>query len=487
MARDINRHRGLSDGELPRRWLRRHEQAHPDDLESRADDADDYVYDDYWSPYDIASPFDFLMHRLSTDLLWASTPRVPWSDGAPEPPPSIAAVDLPDALFEHIQRLQSPEAERAYLRGEWARRARIDLAVARERAPALARWCAERPAPAFMMLLLGPFWIRRPHEWTPPASDDVDELGRALVEHLLVRYPVPVALYGPWRSAWPKLKWVLWLVVLGQGGSMKRAAARFGWSIVGAFVHELGQIAPGLDITEAVITAEIRRLGGNATDCARILNAPAYRTDPTSGTAALLDVDDEALPEHTVEFWRATVSWLIRHRDQLTDEHAAYILNWAMHRHTEDVARQAPAAERFSWRGRTPTASLAVAREYAWAFAREYAQQHVARPNLRWRPRGWDWEAQAEAPTWSMHELTTSEELAAETIAMRHCVWSYDYKCAQGRAAIFSLRFGGARRVTVEIEPHARRVVQARGVSNCACTDDEMRVIERWLAQLGPA
>ena len=92
-----------------------------------------------------------------------------------------------------------------------------------------------------------------------------------------------------------------------------------------------------------------------------------------------------------------------------------------------------------------------------------------------------------ERSTWTVTELTMSEALVAEARTMRHCVSSYDLRCAQGLSAIFSVRFGGERRVTVELEPSTRRVVQARGFANRACTDEELAVIYRWLAATTPA
>ncbi len=69
---------------------------------------------------------------------------------------------------------------------------------------------------------------------------------------------------------------------------------------------------------------------------------------------------------------------------------------------------------------------------------------------------------------------------------MNHCVHGYDYPCVRGLSAVFSLCFEDVRRVTVELEPAPRRVVQARGLYNRARTAAELEIIARWLAATEP-
>jgi len=175
---------------------------------------------------------------------------------------------------------------------------------------------------------------------------------------------------------------------------------------------------------------------------------------------------------------------MIRHRAQLTDPAATTILEWAMHRHTEDVARQVPPAARFSWRGRTPAATLVAATEYAVTLA--LTHWGARRVPLTWRARGWDWEGASPRGTWTVRELTTSALLGDESAAMHHCVASYDYRCAQGVSAVFSVCRDGVRQVTVELDPASRRVVQARGPYNRPCSAGEIDLLQRGPAATRP-
>lgn len=60
-----------------------------------------------------------------------------------------------------------------------------------------SQWFDDCSGRAIMAVLLAPFWIRPLDAWSAPDAHDRDALGRSLIDHLLVRYPVPDALYQP--------------------------------------------------------------------------------------------------------------------------------------------------------------------------------------------------------------------------------------------------------------------------------------------------
>ena len=163
--------------------------------------------------------------------------------------------------------------------------------------------------------------------------------------------------------------------------------------------------------------------------------------------------------------------WLARHRDALTDERARPILEWAMHRFTERWRDERP----FAWSRRTPQSALRAAEAYERELARAYSRR------LTWPAHGWGWEHEDGGHVWSFHELTTSRALDEESGVMHHCVGLYDVHCAHGRSAIFSLRRDGVRVLTVEVDPEARRIVQARGACNRPAGRVEKRLIGQWL------
>ena len=329
------------------------------------------------------------------------------------------------------------------------------------------------------LILLAPFWLRRPAAW--------DQKGGTLqlIRHLLVRFDVPHFLWIIWRCGEnyanrydvsvnglldQRLKWLIWFLLLAQGGSLKRAAAKFGWSIHDRFQHHLNDVPLGVSPLEACVIAEVHRLGGNEIDYRRILGCHAFVVDPT----------DVGRSSYT-RFWQETVAWIISKRDQLTDEQCSVALDWAMHLYTE-AERGNSQQQYFTWKGRQVRSVIEQSTEYREGLYRSYNRN---RTNYRWDSHGWDWQycdwANRE---WKFVELVSSIELQEEGAAMQHCVGGYDGRCAAGASAIVSLRQGDKRKLTIEIAPRVLKIVQARGKCNRRETVEEATVIRAWINYL---
>lgn len=203
----------------------------------------------------------------------------------------------------------------------------------------------------------------------------------------------------------------------------------------------------------------------------RILRNPAFVLDPTQFSA---------VGSHW-RFWQDTVRWLIAHRNAITDEESDLILSWAMHEYTEAERWR---AQPFTWKGRRVRAVLERSIQY---------NREVERPwsDYQWQAHGWDWTLDKEPlDRWSFVELTSGEALFREGRAMRHCVASYAARCVSWHSAIVSVRDNDIRRVTIEINPRERKVVQARGACNQSVKPEERRAISLWIntvVQPGPS
>lgn len=319
--------------------------------------------------------------------------------------------------------------------------------------------------PLLGLALFQPFWLRSPAAWQPPRKKKL----QSLTEHLLLAYPTPrfllAAAASPWTLA--ELRWLVYLIVLGQGGSLRRltelAHRRWPdqWSVIAhKFVACLAQVGETLSPAEGLMFAEVIRLGGTEIEYQRLANSLAFILDPSAND----------MPPHELELWRSTVTWLIRHRDELTDP-VTPILTWARHVHTE---RQR-VGERFDWRGRT----VASVRRESIAYLQRLYQK---RRWLTWTNHGWDWTGTIAQQDWSIRELTNSTELHEESWAMAHCVRLYDDICWRGHSAIFSLRQGGRRRVTIELRLPSKSIVQVKRACNQEPSRLELGVIEQWHA-----
>ena len=479
----VNLRRGLREGELTTHYRRTRDSPDADHrgLDSYDDDwweydrdDQDIEYDTYWNPWRQTSPADFEIEKL-----WHGLAPIAESAHSPVRPRDVAPQGdvLVDALVEHVKRITSIDWQLAIARKLDAPRAELRDAVTRE--PALMAWIARHRGPSLMLLLLSPFWVRPLDGWIAPGDDDT-VIGRSLLEHLFARYPIPAPLFVTWTEmASPGLKWATWLVIIGGGGSLRRAASRFGWQVSAKLVHHLFDAPAGLEPIEAIMWAELAQRGGTEVELRRLRRHQAFVIDTTSLTPAENAELDRGARYR--ELWIATVDWMVRHREALTDETCQTILDWAMHRFTEDLARGTPAHECFSWSGRSP----AAAHEAATRYAEQLSAKHGYVDHIAWSPRGWDWsDAQNE---WAIRELCSARELAVESAAMIHCVAGYSNRCASGSAAIFSARWKKERAFTVELEPSTRRVVQARGVRNRECSVSELAVVERWLREIEDA
>lgn len=494
------RHTRRGDDQLSRRYRRmRHEDP------SAHDELDEQPYDvdEFWDPGNAAGPLDFHLQRmweqvLSVALAPSLAELFPDAERAartpPEPPAAtreLPVADLPAALHRHLDTAIARTTRRDYLEQLRQAGALDDIRAAAQAHPVLGRWFAAQRGPAVMMLVLAPFWLRPLRAWTPPATTtDLDDVTDSLVDHLFAKYPLPAPLYHAWSgSSLPTLKWACWTVLLGHGASLHKAAPLFGWQVTTRFTHHLLSAPANYEIADAVMWAEVARLGGSAREYDRLAAHPAYRIDPTSGPAAPASDDvrwDEERTNTTPAFWRATVGWLAHHRDEIDDAECQRLLDWAMHRHTEDLAAARDEAACFSWHGRVPAAALADAIRYQDFLEGRTRAGRAGSAPLAWKRRGWDWEQVQGDVTWSVRELVTDKELLDEGWTMRHCVSSYSYACSRGETTIFTLRRDGARCATVQVDPQTREIIQARGVRNRNCARDELEVLTTWLATLAP-
>lgn len=481
----INWHRPLPPNGLRARYLRwrRHGFAEDRIIEPEPE----YEYDEYdHEPRDSIrwndATFDRLFASLSQRIESATqlnpiplpatvrtTCRTANNAGADDP---LDVRPVVERIAEHLERLSNVDTEGLLNEYDLTE----DIRHIRERIePQLGTTFDGRPysprVTTVALLLFRPLWLRSPRSWRPPANASSRRLLASLIEHVFARFSYPRFLQSAWASAHEQLdvRLLAWTVTLAQGGSLRRLHALvfvedewcegFG-PLPKKLPARLHEVPANLHPVDAVMYAEILRLGGSPVELRRLRLDVSFRVDPTKHAP---DRGDRT-------FWESTVRWLVRHRealDVLDDEAIERLLRWAQHRHTERHA------EPFSWSGRSPQAALTEARLY-------HRQLHTRHRGLCWSSRGWDHDMVCDDVEWTIHELTTSEALADESYAMAHCVRMYDLQCRSGHSAIFSVRCEGERRLTVEVHPATRRVVQIAGQYNRRATADEQALIARW-------
>ncbi len=316
------------------------------------------------------------------------------------------------------------------------------------------------------LVTLHDFWIRPLEDWQylPPS----EQATSSLVEHLLLIYPYPEMTTRVLRS--PDLKWWLWLVILGQGASIKKVAPTMGWEIPKRFMGHFPSSSEHHSTIDAVRWAEIHRLGGDDID---FIRQSTFMTnlDPTEPASS------HPMYQFDKEFWYDTILWMISNKRTLTNETWQAIVPWAGHMNTEGNR----IGQRFRWRKRTVNASLRAAQLYRQE--REAREQGSEKD--KWEAKGWDYEFNAVGMGHcSITEMTTTTELVQEGRTMHHCVGGYAWECRAGKLAIFSMLLNGTRVLTIEVDVLQKRIVQIRGKFNRPATDEELDVIEEWKKQI---
>ena len=307
-----------------------------------------------------------------------------------------------------------------------------------------------------------PQYVRSVQEWQ-------GEYGSAylvidsLAEHLLARHRVPRFLVSVWYgddNAWDDTK-RCWFI--------KHAA--------GARFRDLDLPAPMTRRMESVFLGSPDHLSLEAALRRAELVALGAKDDLVNAVLATRLGAELA----NGEFWRTVMQFFARWSDRIDLGAVGPIVHFIQHirhEHVEVVTEAGvrsvdPPEPGFSIKGRSPTSMQRLVE----AWHRGLGARPVSA--LSWsqsRLRGLTFEEPPAEPDqapvrWRLVELTSSAELQDEGKTLQHCVASYARLCLWGRSRIWSLRRSGRSAAfrsvaTIEIDPKARTIVQARGLRN---------------------
>ena len=376
-----------------------------------------------------------------------------------------------------------------------ARRAYLELLLAVEPherlfglEPALAHF-GERPGNTWLEGLVGiarlhASWVRPLEDWRPESHNARRQFGH-LARHQLAQYSeVPFCLDAAWF-----------------GGDEDEAQRRQGW-----FLHLGGggsmRTAPDLPLrltkrmAHVFLQAENHYTPEQALRCAQVIGQ--------GGSQTLVDAILQTRIGHTFEhepFWSSVVTFFVRN-PMLDPAHVGPIVDYLHDQKFVRAERLLPGGEvefdeppqpNLSMKSRSVDKLLGQVEQWHQELANRRIgeeDQETARPASRRAARNrrrplLEWTAGAiadfefkendvprkERVCWTIHELRSNRELAAEGKAMSHCVLSYAKSCRSGGKSIWSLgvRIGkGQRRqvLTIALDPSTRRVTEVRGRYN---------------------
>lgn len=303
-----------------------------------------------------------------------------------------------------------------------------------------------------------------------------------LIDHLFVRYPVPLFLYrtmltgGGMRAVFdttkydkakanstlPDWKYRDWFFAVAQGESFANVTRDV---FTKREAHWFLQAPSGNEIPENILWARAAAAGAPLDACDYLVHRLDGTTQERIG-ARLPDV----LRFYASE-WHAMRGY---DRDEITD-----------------FVREVVLDQSFSFKGRTFGSMRKLSHEW-------HRTVHSAHVNeyRSWIPAFPHWEHRTNSRVVRALELTNNRVLADEGRTQRHCVYTYTSRCIAGLSRIVSVRWFAVAsrdetpreevsRLTLEVTPSTRTVVQIRGRANRRATDDEMKAVRHWAGEQG--
>ena len=312
-------------------------------------------------------------------------------------------------------------------------------------------------------------WIRPLEEWS--CVEPKDGLPRrcdqffSLVNWLLARYEVPVPMHSVWFEGVDErgLQQQAWFKHLANGGNIRDLDTPIHFTR--RMAHQFQHVPRLGTIEKSMRWAQVVAMGGNRFLASAILKTRLGR-----------QYEED-------EFWSGVVLFLVN--NAMMDPTWAgpivdYVHNmkFAPRRIVQEgggVVEGPPEQPNFTMKGRSANKILRQVEAWHGQISREEFVDFQSWPASVFR--SWEMDDETEElgkVKWSVQEMLSSWELAAEGRAMNHCVVSYSNQCADGKTSIWSIcaHLEGAEErenvLTVAVDIRERAVTQARGRYNAS-------------------
>lgn len=183
------------------------------------------------------------------------------------------------------------------------------------------------------------------------------------------------------------------------------------------------------------------------------------------------------------EFWQTVLAWFSAN-PMLPQGELAPLVDHIEHRRVE--------APGFSTKGRSVLAMMRGMQQWHGQLAREKAVSGRTFSSSGLQPMDIDRSRRdvrgnRVIEVWHVREILDSKALAGEGRVMSHCVFSYARRIESGECSIWTLTLedntGHWRRLTIEVRPPLRQIVQARGRFNRLPEPRDLLALEAWASR----
>ena len=311
-------------------------------------------------------------------------------------------------------------------------------------------------------------WVRPASTWTPEGRG-YNTVFRSLAQHLFGRYPMPAVLWTAFRAHRAHILARV-AVHVGAGGSLYDAVKTglMPVPLTRRMCHDVLNAPAGPGFLAAVRWAQAKAAGGSRALCREWMHTEAGGF--LHGRAR-------------EEFWQTVLAWLCGN-PTVSPAQVGPLVDYLGHRADQDP--------RFTMKGRSLAALIRGMEEWHRELSRQRPTDKRAFNPCGLEPTDLDRSRRDAAgrdikEIWHMREILDSTALIGEGRAMGHCVASYAWRIDKGQSAIWTLTLeddtGHWRRLTVEVHPSQRRIVQARGRFNAAPQARDLVALRAWAGQ----
>jgi len=371
-----------------------------------------------------------------------------------------ALARQPDSPGQAAERLLADEPE-----GPRAQKLRELLIPVAERAPRLIG----PDTLAALKLIAEADWVRPPSTWQPSGKSQ-DRLFRSLAEHVLARYRMPPFLWRAFMADADAPVLARVAMHVGAGSSLYQAvkSGLMPVPLTRSMCHDLLSRGGEARFLDAVRRVQVKAVGGDA----RLF--PVWIAT-RAGRRLHTRVGEE--------FWQTVLAWFGAN-PMLPQAEVAPLVDYIEHRRAEVPG--------FSIKGRSVLAMMRGAQQWHGQLAKEKVASGRTFAPSGLQPMDIDRSRRnvrrnRVIEIWHVREILDARALADEGRAMSHCVFSYVRPIESGECSIWTLTLeddtGHWRRLTIEVRPPLRQIVQARGRFNRLPEPRDLLALEAWASR----
>ncbi|MCP4134921.1 MAG: hypothetical protein GY754_28360 [bacterium] len=319
---------------------------------------------------------------------------------------------------------------------------------------------------------LGAYWMLASVQWSGELKTwqakgrSIETQFRSLVDYLLVKFPVPRFFYSLFflEPGDTTDKLIKFFKYAAEGGSVYKAVSSgiIPVPLTRRMCHQFLRSPGKMEFFEALRFAQVKAFQGEHSLAQAITATRLGRSF----------MNDEP-------FWLTVIQWFCNNPD-IDRAMAGPLIDYFRHCKEENSA--------FSVTGRTVSAMTRGMEEWHRELALIKKLRSTFFTPSGFEEKSWEFKRRTKegnflVTSWSMVEILTSKDLAAEGRSMGHCVFSYASHISSGSTAIWSLKKNSERVLTIEVNIRSKKIVQARGKHNRWPSDKELLMLKRWASE----